>query len=76
MEFILDPIYKLYAHSVGEETPELTKFLTSMNVFLSKKEHKLDVKPLMKLCFKKIFGNVLCLVDSIEKHLETPKKGT
>lgn len=57
VEFILEPIYKVFSHVVSKEKDELKPVLGKLGIFLKNSDYKLDIKPLLKLVFSTFFGN-------------------
>ena len=47
MHFVLEPLYKVIGYSLGEDESELRKTLSKLGVFLTKRDFKLDIKPLL-----------------------------
>jgi U5 small nuclear ribonucleoprotein component len=62
VEYILEPIYKIFAHTVGKDRPDLERFLErNLQLFLNPHEYKLNIKTLIKLIMKRYFGENRCL---------------
>lgn len=57
VDFILDPVYKIFSHVVAKEKDELRPFLSKLGIYLKSSDFKMDIKPLLKLVFKTFFGN-------------------
>ena len=57
VEFILEPIYKIFSHVVSKEKDELKPVLGKLGIYLKNTDYKLDIKPLIKLVFSTFFGN-------------------
>ena len=75
VEFILEPIYKLYSQVVGEEAAELQPTLEQVGIRLRSSELKYDVKPLLKLVLSSFFDKPSGFVDAVVRHLPTPSQG-
>ena len=76
VEFVLDPIYKIFAHTVGKDKPHLEKFLAQhLEIALYPDEYLLNIKTLIKLIMKKSFGAPQCLAQSLLEHIPLPFKG-
>lgn len=69
VEFILEPIYKIFSHSVSKDPQSLDPILKKLGVYLKKNDYKKDTKPLLKLIFKNFFGPVCPLIDMLAKHI-------
>ena len=61
--FILEPFYKLITVSISEERQELEPLLKKQQVVLKSVDYNLDIKPLIKLILRKLFGDLGCVVD-------------
>jgi 116 kDa U5 small nuclear ribonucleoprotein component len=75
VHFILTPLYKIYSHSVGQDTKELEVTLKKIGVKLKKEELKLDIRPLLKVILSRFFGNSSGFVDMVTKFIPNPKIG-
>lgn len=76
VDFILDPVYKIFAHVVAKEKDELRPFLSKLGIYLKSADFKMDIKPLLKLVFKTFFGNTGAIVSMIASHIPSAKAGT
>jgi len=76
VEFILNPIYKIFSHVVSKEMEDLEPILEQLGIYIKKSDYKLDTKPLLKLIFGKFFGNTAPLISSIVQHVPNPQAGT
>ena len=56
VEFLLEPLYKIFAQVVGDVDTTLPQVLDELSVFLSKSELKLNIKPLLRVVCQKFFG--------------------
>lgn len=72
VEFILEPLYKVYASALGEEPDELARTLRDVGVKLSKPELHLDPKPLLRLILSRFFGNASGFVDMVATWVPSP----
>uniref|UniRef100_A0A6A7G5G1 110 kDa U5 small nuclear ribonucleoprotein component CLO-like isoform X2 n=2 Tax=Hirondellea gigas TaxID=1518452 RepID=A0A6A7G5G1_9CRUS len=75
VEFILEPLYKIYAHVVGTDAKQLEPLLDNIGVRLRKSDFLLDVKPLLRLILSKFFGHSSGFVDMIVEKIPSPKGG-
>lgn len=75
LHFILEPLYKLYTHTIGEDEESLKKTLSKLQIRLKPAAYKLEVRPLLKTVCKLFFGNSWPLVDTLLKHLPSPLEG-
>ncbi|EAR95586.1 elongation factor G domain protein (macronuclear) [Tetrahymena thermophila SB210] len=76
VEFILEPIYKIFSHVVSKEKDQLKPVLGKLGVYLKNSDYKLDIKPLLKLVFSTFFGNTGALVSMVAQHIPSAKQGT
>lgn len=49
VEFVLEPIYKLFAQVVGDVDSNLPNILDELNIHVSKQEMKMNIRPLLRL---------------------------
>jgi U5 small nuclear ribonucleoprotein component len=76
VEFILEPLYKIYSHSVGRDVDELQGVLKKIGIKLRKDEAELDIKPLMKVVLLKFFGHQpRGLIEMISTFIPPPNRG-
>ena len=72
VQFVLEPLYKIYGRVIGEDSKTLQKTLAELGVHLTKEELKLDVRPLLKLSLIKFFGTHSGFVDCLAEHVASP----
>ncbi|RYH14994.1 GTP-binding protein [archaeon] len=72
VHFILEPLYKIYAHIVGESSEELGGIFRSLNIKLVGKEYHNDPRALLKLALLRFFGPPKGFVQMITDHLASP----
>lgn len=72
VHFILEPLYKIYAQVVGEDTNELKKTLRSLGIYLKAKDYELNVKPLLHMVLAQFFGTANSFVDMVARHIPSP----
>ncbi|GAA5805185.1 U5 small nuclear ribonucleoprotein component [Helicostylum pulchrum] len=72
VHFILEPLYKIYAQVIGEETEDLKKTLRSLGIYLKSKDYGLNVKPLLHMVLTQFFGLAGSFVDMVAKHIPSP----
>lgn len=57
MEFVLEPLYKLYAQVVGDVDSTMAATFESVGVTLKKEERTLNIRPLLKVvCLGRFVG--------------------
>lgn len=72
VEFVLEPIYKIYSQVLGEEPDTLRPILSKIGVKLRPSELKMDPQPLLKLVFAQFLGTANGFVDMVTKHIPSP----
>eukprot|EP00899_Mesostigma_viride_P009923 jgi/Mesvir1/18932/Mv25784-RA.3 len=75
VEFILEPLYKLYSQIVGEHEASIRSTLEELGVYLKPSDYHKDVKPLLKLACSAVFGKATGFVDMIVSHVPSPVDG-
>jgi U5 small nuclear ribonucleoprotein component len=72
VQFILEPIYKIYAEVVGEDIDSLRETLESLSIYLKPSVLKMDVKPLLRTVLQAFFGSAVGLADMLVHHVPSP----
>ncbi|TPX45586.1 hypothetical protein SeMB42_g03945 [Synchytrium endobioticum] len=72
VHFILEPLYKLYAQVIGEDTETLKSTLTSLGIYLKKSQFGMNIKPLLRIVCEQFFGNANGFVDMIINQIPSP----
>ncbi|KAF2634916.1 P-loop containing nucleoside triphosphate hydrolase protein [Massarina eburnea CBS 473.64] len=75
VHWILEPIYKLYAHTLSESAEDLKDTLDQLGIRLKPSEYKTDAKELMRLVCQQYFGPSTGFVDMLVQHVPSPKDG-
>ncbi|KAF2756719.1 putative U5 snRNP component [Pseudovirgaria hyperparasitica] len=75
VSFVLEPIYKLYAHTISKDPDELKTFLGRHGIYLKPNELKRDAKDLLRLACAQFFGPATGFVDMIVNHVPSPVDG-
>ena len=76
VHFVLEPLYKLHAQSIGETEADLKTFLRSeLGIDMKKTSLKQDMKPLLKTVMAAFFGGPESFVDMCVTHLPSPVEG-
>lgn len=74
VQFILEPLYKLYSQVIGEHRKNVETTLAELGVTLSNAAYKLNVKPLLKLACSSVFGSATGFTDMLVRHIPSAKK--
>ncbi|KAK3208492.1 hypothetical protein GRF29_77g932681 [Pseudopithomyces chartarum] len=75
VHWILEPIYKLYAHTLSESAEDLKDTLDQLGIRLKPSEYKTDAKELMRIVCQQYFGPSSGFVDMITQHIPSPAEG-
>ncbi|DAA77560.1 TPA_exp: Uncharacterized protein A8136_6106 [Trichophyton benhamiae CBS 112371] len=75
VHFILEPIYKLYSHTISESPEDLKDTLATLGINLKPSQLKSDAKVLLKLVCAQFFGPVTGFVDMVVQHIPSPVDG-
>jgi U5 small nuclear ribonucleoprotein component len=73
IEFILEPLYKIYSQVVGEQKRNVESTLADLGVTLSNAAYKLNVMPLLRLACRSIFGTATGFTDMLVKNIPNVK---
>lgn len=57
VEFILEPLYKIFAQVVGDVDSTLPAVLDELGIKLTKNEMKLNIRPLLRLVCNRFLGD-------------------
>jgi U5 small nuclear ribonucleoprotein component len=72
IKFILDPLYKLYSHTIGESPEKLKETLSELGIVLKPSQLRSDAKVLLKLVCERFFGPATGFVDMVVQHVPSP----
>ena len=75
VNFILEPIYKLYSHTISESPEDLSEILKTLGIYLKPSQYRTDAKDLLKLVCEQFFGAAEGFVDMIVDHIPSPAEG-
>ena len=75
VQFVLEPLYKLYSSVLSKESGDLQATLATLGVKLKPVMYKMDVRPLLKAVLDQFFGQNTGLVDMIVEHIPSPAAG-
>ncbi|XP_031783314.1 116 kDa U5 small nuclear ribonucleoprotein component [Nasonia vitripennis] len=73
IEFILEPIYKIFAQVVGDVDTTLPNVLDELGIRLTSEEMKMNIRPLLRLVCTRFFGDMCGFVDMCVAHIPNPK---
>mgnify|MGYP002776734631 FL=1 len=69
VQFVLEPLYKLYTLVLSADVDVLRRTLASLRIQLPAAAFKMDVRPLLKLVLNAFLGSSTGLVDMCVEHL-------
>ena len=72
INFVLEPIYKLFSHTISQSPDELKGLLDTLGIVLKPSQLRTDAKVLLKLVCEQFFGPSTGFVDMIVKHIPSP----
>lgn len=72
VHFILEPLYKLVATVIGEESTDLSGTLESLGIRMKASQLKMDVKPLLYEVSCQFFGGFSGLIDMCIDKIPSP----
>lgn len=75
VKFILEPIYKLYSHTISESAEDLKETLATLGIYLKPSQYKTDARALLKVVCEQFFGRAEGFVDMIVEHVPSPLEG-
>ncbi|XP_044464193.1 110 kDa U5 small nuclear ribonucleoprotein component CLO [Mangifera indica] len=69
VQFVLEPLYKIYSQVIGEHKKSVEATLAELGVTLSNAAYKLNVRPLLRLACSSVFGAASGFTDMLVKHI-------
>lgn len=76
VEFIFEPIYKLFAQVVGDVDGTLADTLAELNIRITKEEMKSNIRPLLRLICNRFLGDFTGFVDMCVEHTMSPSENS
>ncbi|GKV34942.1 hypothetical protein SLEP1_g43272 [Rubroshorea leprosula] len=73
VQFLLEPLYKIYSQVIGEHRKSVEATLAELGVTLSNAAYKLNVRPLLRLACSSVFGSASGFTDMLVAHIPSPK---
>ncbi|KAM0017983.1 putative protein-synthesizing GTPase [Helianthus debilis subsp. tardiflorus] len=74
VQFILEPLYKIYSQVIGEHKKSVETTLAELGVTLSNAAYKLNVRPLLRLACSSVFGSATGFTDMLVHHIPSAKE--
>ncbi|GAQ12047.1 116 kDa U5 small nuclear ribonucleoprotein component [Aspergillus lentulus] len=75
VQFVLEPIYKLYSHTISESPDDLKETLAGVGINLKPSQLKSDARVLLNMVCHEFFGPATGFVDMIVQHIPSPVEG-
>ena len=75
VNFVLEPTYKLYSHTISESPEDLKETLGTLGISLKPTQLKSDARLLLKLVCEQFFGPADSFVDMVVQHIPSPVEG-
>ncbi|KAI6089731.1 P-loop containing nucleoside triphosphate hydrolase protein [Hypoxylon rubiginosum] len=72
IHFVLEPIYKVFSHTLSQSPDELKGVLATLGITLKPSQYKTDAKVLLKLVCEQFFGPSTGFVDMVVKNVPSP----
>ena len=72
VEFILEPMYKIFAQVVGDVDTCLPALTDELGIKLNKEECKMNIRPLLRLICTRFFGDFNGFVEMCTNHIPSP----
>lgn len=73
VQFVLEPLYKIYSQVIGEHRKSVETTLAELGVTLSNAAYKLNVRSLLRLSCSSIFGSATGFTDMLVQHIPSAK---
>lgn len=72
VEFILEPLFKIFAQVVGDVDTCLPMLCEELGIRLTKTESKMNIRPLLRLICSRFFGDFNGFVEMCVQHIPSP----
>jgi U5 small nuclear ribonucleoprotein component len=74
VQFVLEPLYKIYSQVIGEHKKSVETTLAELGVTLPNAAYKLNVRPLLRLACRTVFGSATGFTDMLVRHIPSAKE--
>ena len=75
IHFVLEPIWKLFSHTLSDSPEDLKELLDSLGISLKPSQLRSNAKDLLSLVCEQFFGPATGFVDMLVKHVPSPIQG-
>jgi U5 small nuclear ribonucleoprotein component len=72
VQYILEPLYKIYAHLIGETPEDLLVVFKQLGIRMKGSELHLDPRPLLRLALSRFFGKPSGFVNMVVQCVPSP----
>lgn len=72
VEFILEPLYKIFAQVVGDVDECLPRVCDELGIHLTKEESRLNIRPLLRIVLSRFFGAFTGFTSMCVNHIPSP----
>lgn len=72
INFVLEPIYKLFSYTISQNPDELKGLLKTLGIVLKPSRLRADARVLLKLVCEQFFGPSTGFVDMVVRHIPSP----
>ncbi|EMR67913.1 putative 116 kda u5 small nuclear ribonucleoprotein component protein [Eutypa lata UCREL1] len=72
INFVLEPIYKLFSYTISQNPDELKGLLKTLGIVLKPSQLRADARVLLKLVCEQFFGPSTGFVDMVVRHIPSP----
>eukprot|EP00043_Microstomoeca_roanoka_P004395 m.49368 g.49368 ORF g.49368 m.49368 type:complete len:989 (+) comp12471_c0_seq1:193-3159(+) len=72
VQFVLEPLYKIFSQVVGEADVTLPHLCAELGIELAKHETTLNIRPLLKTVFSRFLGKSTGFVDMVRDFVPSP----
>lgn len=76
VQFILDPLYKIFSQVISEEREGCDRVLREFGSFLKGSLLQMDIKPLLKEVCSAVFGSATGLTSMLVQRIPSAREGT
>ncbi|TKR77312.1 hypothetical protein L596_018309 [Steinernema carpocapsae] len=73
VQFILEPLYKIFSQVVGDVDTCMPRIMEELNIKLNKEEQRMNIRPLIALICKRFFGDFTAFVDLVVNNFKSPE---
>lgn len=75
VNFVLEPIYKLYSHTISESPEDLKKTLGNLGIVLKPSQLRANADELLRAACEQFFGPASGFVDMLVRHVPSAVEG-